>query len=118
MEATHDVDWPPRTGTARRRCRTRATALPGCTRLRDWLVASARDWVRVKRHSRDLPSEDRASVCECDSLGVRRGYRCDVPGVAIVGREHCRALGTEAMGVAAVHRRGCRRQPLLFSPRL
>src|SRR5882672_2878177 len=76
------------------------------------------NWVRVSRPHGDLLSEEGAALRTCCSLGVRRRYRCDVPGTEVVRCEHSGTAGEKALGAAAIHGSGSGREPLLFSPRL
>src|SRR5712675_238726 len=48
----------------------------------------------------------------CRSLGVRRRYRCVVPGTAVVRCEHRGSSGKKALGITAIHRKGSGREPL------
>src|SRR5208283_2016636 len=73
-----------------------------------------RDWGRVTRCCGDILSEEEAAIRTCRSLGVRRRYRCDVPGTEVVRCEHRGSSGKEALGITAVHREGSGREPILF----
>src|SRR6266852_9121678 len=77
-----------------------------------------RNWGRVARRCGDILSEEEAAVRTCRSLGVRRRYRCVVPGTEVVGCEHRGSSGKKALGITAIHRKGSGREPLLFPPRL
>src|SRR6202790_4372451 len=66
----------------------------------------------------DILSEEEAAVRTCRSLGVRRRYRCVIPGTEVVRCEHRGSSGKKALGITAIHRGGSGRKRLLFPPRL